>query len=307
MTGELPLECAHLARELAALRASTGLSLAGLAARTTASKSSWQRYLGGTKIPPPELVRELCALADEPPARLLALRELAELSRRHPQPEAAPPQPGEPAEPVVPAPREEAEPGPGDRRDGVAPPATRQTPVSPPDEPSASPAGPTAAAPARVPHSRRRRVALAGAGALAAAAMVAGALLLGGAREDPEAESLWPGCVGRECRGKSSQAQGCGISGSGLRTVAEQGFGEQTAVEIRYSPSCRASWVRIRFGAVGDRIEITGPDRESQSAEVVDKYDALDYLSTPMLAGGPEGMTACLVRADSDKRHCFEP
>ncbi|WP_257001726.1 helix-turn-helix domain-containing protein, partial [Streptomyces albidoflavus] len=86
MSGELPLECTHLARELAGLRASTGLSLAGLAARTTASKSSWQRYLGGTQIPPPELVTELCALAGEPPARLLALRELAELSRRHPQP-----------------------------------------------------------------------------------------------------------------------------------------------------------------------------------------------------------------------------
>ncbi|MBT2888330.1 helix-turn-helix domain-containing protein, partial [Streptomyces sp. McG5] len=91
MSGELPLECAHLARELAGLRATTGLSLAGLAARTTASKSSWQRYLGGTQIPPPELVTELCALAGEPPARLLALRELAELSRRHPQPRPAPP------------------------------------------------------------------------------------------------------------------------------------------------------------------------------------------------------------------------
>ncbi|MBL0803061.1 DUF2690 domain-containing protein, partial [Streptomyces albidoflavus] len=159
--------------------------------------------------------------------------------------------------------------------------------------------------PAPVPFFRRRKVALAGAGALATAAMVAGALLLGGAGEEPEDSGLWPGCVGERCRGKDSQSQGCGLKGSGMRTVAEREFGRQTVVELRYSPSCRASWVRVRFGAIGDRIEITGPDEESQSAEVADKFDAQNYLPTPMLAGGPEGMTACLVRAGSGERHCF--
>ncbi|QDD60703.1 DUF2690 domain-containing protein [Streptomyces albidoflavus] len=290
MSGELPLECAHLARELAGLRATTGLSLAGLAARTTASKSSWQRYLGGTQIPPPELVTELCALAGEPPARLLALRELAELSRRHPpsRPEpSAPPTPSAPAEPS--------------QETGTAtseePPAAGTPDAGRPHAPPAEPAP--------VPFFRRRKVALAGAGALATAAMVAGALLLGGAGEEPEDSGLWPGCVGERCRGKDSQSQGCGLKGSGMRTVAEREFGRQTVVELRYSPSCRASWVRVRFGAIGDRIEITGPDEESQSAEVADKFDAQNYLPTPMLAGGPEGMTACLVRAGSGERHCF--
>ncbi|MCG5118331.1 transcriptional regulator with XRE-family HTH domain [Streptomyces sp. CZ24] len=290
MSGELPLECAHLARELAGLRATTGLSLAGLAARTTASKSSWQRYLGGTQIPPPELVTELCALAGEPPARLLALRELAELSRRHPpsRPEpSAPPTPPAPAEPSQ-------ETGPAT---GEEPPAAGTPDAGRPHAPPAEPAP--------VPFFRRRKVALAGAGALATAAMVAGALLLGGAGEEPEDSGLWPGCVGERCRGKDSQSQGCGLKGSGMRTAAEREFGRQTVVELRYSPSCRASWVRVRFGAIGDRIEITGPDEESQSAEVADKFDAQNYLPTPMLAGGPEGMTACLVRAGSGERHCF--
>ncbi|PKR43013.1 XRE family transcriptional regulator [Streptomyces sp. EAG2] len=281
MRGELPLECAHLARELAGLRATTGLSLAGLAARTTASKSSWQRYLGGTQIPPPELVTELCALAGEPPARLLALRELAELSRRHPQPRPAPAEPSR-------------ESGPARAED----PPTAGTPDA--GRPHAPPA-----APAPTPFFRRRKVALAGAGALATAAGVAGALLLGGAGEDPEDTGLWPGCVGERCRGKQAQSQGCGLKGSGMRTVAEREFGRQTVVELRYSPSCRASWVRVRFGATGDRIEITGPDEESQSAEVLDEFDAENYLPTPMLAGGPEGMTACLVQAGSGERHCF--
>ncbi|MBL3806750.1 DUF2690 domain-containing protein [Streptomyces sp. BRB081] len=302
MTGEPSLECAHLARELAALRAATGLSLAGLAARTTASKSSWQRYLGGVLIPPPELVGELCALAGEPPARLLALRELAELSRRHPRPAPEPPAPtraATPAAPEIPGPRRQAAPGTGNDASAEAASDT----ALPADGALSAPPG--SGRPARVPFHRRRGTVLTGAGALVTAAMVAGALLLGGAREEPADEGLWPGCVGEQCRGKSSQAQGCGIPGSGLRTVAEQGFGGRTAVEIRYSPSCRASWVRVRFGSVGDRVEITGPGRESQSAEVADKYDALDYLSTPMLAGGPEGMTACLVRADGEERHCF--
>ncbi|MEU7377295.1 DUF2690 domain-containing protein [Streptomyces albidoflavus] len=291
MSGELPLECAHLARELAGLRATTGLSLAGLAARTTASKSSWQRYLGGTQIPPPELVTELCALAGEPPARLLALRELAELSRRHPHPGPASPAPAEPSPENVPG---TTGPGKGEEPSAAGTPEAGR-PHAPPTEP----------APAPVPFFRRRKVALAGAGALATAAMVAGALLLGGAGEKPEDSGLWPGCVGERCRGKDSQQQGCGLKGSGMRTVAEREFGRQTVVELRYSPSCRASWVRVRFGAVGDRIEITGPDKESQSAEVADKFDAQNYLPTPMLAGGPEGMTACLVQAGSGERHCF--
>ncbi|MER6311075.1 helix-turn-helix transcriptional regulator, partial [Streptomyces sp. NPDC001657] len=60
------------------LRGRTGLSLAALAARTPYSKSSWERYLNGKKLPPRDAVEALCRLAGEPAGRLLALWELAD-------------------------------------------------------------------------------------------------------------------------------------------------------------------------------------------------------------------------------------
>ncbi|HEY8980898.1 MAG TPA: helix-turn-helix domain-containing protein [Streptomyces sp.] len=77
MTGAAP-ECAALAEGLRAVRSRTGLSLAALAGRTPYSKSSWERYLNGKKPVPRQAVEALCTLAGEPPARLLALWELAD-------------------------------------------------------------------------------------------------------------------------------------------------------------------------------------------------------------------------------------
>ncbi|MGW0865319.1 DUF2690 domain-containing protein [Streptomyces sp. NPDC002611] len=74
----LPPERARLAAALRELRTGTGLSLAALAAKTTFSKSSWERYLNGKTLPPGQAVRELCRLAGEPEGRCLALWELAE-------------------------------------------------------------------------------------------------------------------------------------------------------------------------------------------------------------------------------------
>ncbi|WP_460068344.1 helix-turn-helix domain-containing protein [Streptomyces sp. YKOK-I1] len=71
-------ESARLAAGLRELKERTGLSLAGLAARTTFSKSSWERYLNGRTLPPRPAVRELCRLAGEPDGRYLALRDLAQ-------------------------------------------------------------------------------------------------------------------------------------------------------------------------------------------------------------------------------------
>ncbi|MFF7310186.1 DUF2690 domain-containing protein [Streptomyces sp. NPDC008137] len=73
-----PPERARLAAALRELRTGTGLSLAALAAKTTSSKSSWERYLNGKTLPPRQAVRELCRLAGEPDGRCLALWELAE-------------------------------------------------------------------------------------------------------------------------------------------------------------------------------------------------------------------------------------
>ncbi|MEV0478601.1 helix-turn-helix domain-containing protein, partial [Streptomyces prunicolor] len=68
----------QLDSSLRELKTRTGLSLAGLAAKTPYSKSSWERYLNGKTLPPREAVEELCQLAGEPEGRCVALWEIAE-------------------------------------------------------------------------------------------------------------------------------------------------------------------------------------------------------------------------------------
>lgn len=94
----------QLAAAMRELRSATGLSLAGLAAKTPYSKSSWERYLNGKTLPPREAVEELCRLAGEPVGRCVALWELAEAEgsgRAATAEEATPP----PTSPYRPSPR----------------------------------------------------------------------------------------------------------------------------------------------------------------------------------------------------------
>ncbi|MFF4114718.1 helix-turn-helix domain-containing protein [Streptomyces sp. NPDC001714] len=97
----LPREARHLVEQLRALKGRTGLSLAELARRTAYSKSSWQRYLSGDRLPPRAAAQVLCRLAGGDQARLLALWELAEQAwpqgAAEPTAEAAP-EPEPPAE-----------------------------------------------------------------------------------------------------------------------------------------------------------------------------------------------------------------
>ncbi|MER5434896.1 DUF2690 domain-containing protein [Streptomyces sp. NPDC002588] len=80
----------------------TGLSLAGLAERTTFSKSSWERYLNGRTLPPRQAVQELCRLAGEPDGRCLALLDIAKAEWSAPPSGPTPPAPT-PTAPVTPA------------------------------------------------------------------------------------------------------------------------------------------------------------------------------------------------------------
>lgn len=104
MTAPSP-EAARLASALRELRTRTGLSMAALAAKTTFSKSSWERYLNGKSLPPREAVQDLCRLAGEPEAHCLALWEIAEATRS-----------GRSAHATAPAPQPEDS-DPPDRRD----------------------------------------------------------------------------------------------------------------------------------------------------------------------------------------------
>ncbi len=80
----LPPEAARLVRGLRELRDRSGLTLAGLAAKTTYSKSSWERYLNGKNLPPRQAVEELCSLVNEPSRRLITLADLATHTRLQP-------------------------------------------------------------------------------------------------------------------------------------------------------------------------------------------------------------------------------
>lgn len=74
---ELDPRVRHLVAQLRRLKDASELSLSRLAARTGYSKSSWERYLSGRSLPPPEAVEALARLVGADPERLLALREVA--------------------------------------------------------------------------------------------------------------------------------------------------------------------------------------------------------------------------------------
>lgn len=77
LPAELDPRVRQLVVRLRRLKDHSGLSLRQLAARTGYSPKSWERYLGGRSLPPPEAVEVLARVAGEDPTRLLALHEVA--------------------------------------------------------------------------------------------------------------------------------------------------------------------------------------------------------------------------------------
>ncbi|MEV6765342.1 helix-turn-helix transcriptional regulator [Streptomyces sp. NPDC051105] len=98
----LPGEARHLVEQLRVLKGRTGLSLADLARRTAYSKSSWQRYLSGDRLPPRSAAQVLCRLGGGDQTRLLALWELAE--QAWPQGVSEPPEKAPAVPPPIPEP-----------------------------------------------------------------------------------------------------------------------------------------------------------------------------------------------------------
>ncbi|CAL9612992.1 hypothetical protein SUDANB6_05687 [Streptomyces sp. enrichment culture] len=74
----------QLVGHLRRLKDRSGLSLAALEAKTGCSRSSWERYLSGHALPSRRAIEDLCELSGVDPARLLALREVAEAVRPAP-------------------------------------------------------------------------------------------------------------------------------------------------------------------------------------------------------------------------------
>ncbi|MGW3100085.1 peptidoglycan-binding protein [Streptomyces sp. NPDC001102] len=79
---ELDPRTRQLVVRLRRLKDHSGLSVRQLAARTGYSAKSWDRYLGGRTLPPPDAVEAMARIAGDDPTRLLALREVAADARR---------------------------------------------------------------------------------------------------------------------------------------------------------------------------------------------------------------------------------
>ncbi|MFF8568383.1 peptidoglycan-binding protein [Streptomyces albidoflavus] len=156
-------QAGRLVDRMRRLKDATGLSFTALAARTSYSRSSWERYLNGRKLPPAEAVTELAALAGADPDRMLALHTLAAQTWTGPQPKGAavPGTSGAEPEPEEPA-SEAAAPE-------AATPAEPDTPASVPPVLIGEPAGP--AKPARARPARRTLLAAGGALVVVAAVL----------------------------------------------------------------------------------------------------------------------------------------
>ncbi|MDJ1645286.1 helix-turn-helix domain-containing protein [Streptomyces pakalii] len=296
MTSGANYEQERLAAELRTLRDRAGLSLNALAKRTTASKSSWHRYMTGAQVPPAAVVKELCALVRHPDGPLLAMRDLAENSST----DAGPP---EVSAVVRSLPHDHTSPArPADPH--LADAATPSDASSQGEEASAGPSGPVTAE-RQKPKRTHTRI-LAAMGALAAA-LASAAALHQFDWSNTEAAPPRPGCAGTSCTGRHSLPMACAINGSGVRTVAVPRPSKTgtAVVDVRYSPACDATWARMWFGKIGDRVEIRLPGQKKQLAEITDRFDAESYLSTPMVGGGPDGITLCLWHRASTEPDCL--
>ncbi|MFE2808851.1 DUF2690 domain-containing protein [Streptomyces nigra] len=270
-------ERARLASALREFKDRTGLSLAGLAAKTTFSKSSWDRYLNGRTLPPREAVRELCRLAGEPEGRCLALWEIAESEGS-----------GRAAERAEPAPPPEPAPGPTEER----------TPV---EQNSA--------------HRRATLAAvLAAVSAVVLGAVAAVALLLpgrdGGPGAAPAPSTTGPRCQGAVCEGKSPMHMKCAGS---PQTLAAYRTATGAWLELRYSHECGTSWARMWGTRIGDRLEMSAArhrgaaDGRVRSVRIEDGVDADSYVYTPMTAAGPGSVVrACFDPAAGGGEECFD-
>ncbi|MFE2594955.1 helix-turn-helix domain-containing protein [Streptomyces sp. NPDC001840] len=283
----------RLAAELRVLRERTGLSLVALAERTPYSKSSWQRYLNGTQPLPRQAVEALCALADEPAARLLMLWELADASWSGRAGTAA---------------AAGATDG-GAGTDSLSRAGSAVSVRLPAADPVQQPP------PAR-PFFRQRRfgLALAAAAVVALAAVLAGAGLSrdgGGDRRHDAADATWiqaspkmPGCTGAGCEGHNPSVMGCGGHGM-VTTVNSLTTAGGQRLELRYGKHCRAIWVRASRLRPGDRVVLTVPGAKTARLTAT-QQDVGRYVSTPMTGAGLlADARVCLRPGDGGSEECF--
>jgi hypothetical protein len=277
----------QLDSSLRELKTRTGLSLAGLAAKTPYSKSSWERYLNGKTLPPREAVEELCQLAGEPEGRCVALWEIAEA--------------------------ETSGRGASEERPLPPPPAPVRVPVPVP-VPEVTESG------HRGHRDHRGVAALAALGSMCAVAVagVVVALLLLPHHSEPQASTdpssttdFGPRCHESTCAGKEPLAMNCAADPV---TLAMHETATGAWLQLRQSRECGASWLRMWGARIGDRIELTvsGRPATAHSAKVITPTEANTYIYTLMAATQPGTVVrfcfepAAKTGAAAGKRECFD-
>ncbi|WP_020138405.1 helix-turn-helix domain-containing protein [Streptomyces sp. 351MFTsu5.1] len=268
---------ARLAAVMQELRQRTGLSLTRLAAATTYSRSSWERYLNGRSLPPRSAVKELCHLAGEPADHALALLDIARTQRT----------------------------------DGST--ATERTSsgdASAATTPGAAEATRTPARTGMYGHVRRADVVTALA---ATCAVVIGTLVLinlpplhrrAASPSSPPAAATGALCSRSTCHDKDPLATRCGAD---PLTLAEHETATGAWIQIRYSRPCGTSWARMWGAAVGDRVEITtsGGHGSRHSARVATPRQADTYVHTLMSAvSSGTTVRACFSAAAGGGKEC---
>ena len=277
------------------LRTRSGLTLAALAERTNVSKSSWERYLNGKKFPPRTAVAAFARAVGVKPDRLLLLWDLAAQARHR-------------------AVEREADDGGAQEERGGGADATA-APAPGADALGGGPSGKAAAKGAGAARgwralprafaavSRTRRAVLVG--------VVTGALLLGGftvlragAGSGDESEPR-SGCVGNECHGLNPGSFGCD---GDAYTAALHKF-DDSYIELRYSPSCRAGWARISHAKPGDSARVV-PVKGSRTEERAISFDD-NVFSMMINAPYPASVRACGIKQKDGEAKpvtgCTEP
>lgn len=262
-------QAAYLVKVLRELKDRSGLSLTALAARTPYSRSSWDRYLRGLKLPPQQAVHMLGQLAGESPERLVELWKLAEAQSSG--------RDAEPATDVV-------------AQENTARPAP--TEFSPKSSPVSGPS------------HRRGAAGWIRLGVMVAAAVAAVAWacveIFGASPETARSVEtgafdpvpLTVGCRGDQCTGRDAGAMACDIDAA---SYADLRIG-LSHVDLRVSRNCAAAWARLSYSSVGDRVRVEDRAGPAETATVVDLGSTDQYVVTPMLP----------ARSLTELRACWE-
>lgn len=307
MTAETPLPgaaagpaCVRLAGGLRELRTRTGLSLTALAERTAYSRSSWGRYLDGKQLAPRHAVEALCVIAREPPARLVALWELADLewSGRH-RTSAAPSreEPPSPPSPAVPADDRTAQVRTAQGRAAANPPAAGRRTRG-----------------IRGIRGARPRVWVLTAAGCAVVAVAAtlwatsspGAGGKGGASHAASPVSPAPACDAQTCTGEDPQMMGCAMPGQAHRLGHAHRTRTGARLSFSYSHRCHTAWALVWQTRVGDVLAVSVRGSGPQRVRIADRYDAEGPVVTPMVDGSDlTGLRACFTPGAGGSTECF--